>query len=76
MATEVEETIKRLQGHKGVIGVVILNNAGIPIKSTLDQEQTTKYAASLTQLATKARAVIRELDTQVQPYLYVCMYLC
>ena len=49
-----------------MIGVVIANSAGIPIRSTLDQEQTTKYAGSLTQLAAKARSVVRELDAQVK----------
>lgn len=28
-ATEVEETIKRIQAHKGVMGVVIVNHEGL-----------------------------------------------
>ena len=28
MATEVEETLKRLVGHKGVIGTVVVNKVG------------------------------------------------
>lgn len=62
---EVEETIKRIQGHKGVIGVVIVNSAGTPIKSTLDNDQTAKYSSLITQLAGKARSMVRELDSTV-----------
>ena len=36
MASEVEETLKRLVGHKGVVGTVVVNNEGVAIKSTLD----------------------------------------
>mmetsp|Transcript_7731 Transcript_7731/g.10676 ORF Transcript_7731/g.10676 Transcript_7731/m.10676 type:complete len:98 (-) Transcript_7731:43-336(-) len=61
--SEVEETIKRIQSHKGVLGVVVVNSAGIPIKTTLEPEQTTKYSGLLTELASKARSVVRTLDT-------------
>ncbi|KAI9193154.1 uncharacterized protein BJ171DRAFT_431706, partial [Polychytrium aggregatum] len=61
---EVEETIKRLAGHKGVEGVVIVNMEGIPIRTTLDNEKTVQYAALITQLSSKARSVVRDLDPQ------------
>jgi dynein light chain roadblock-type len=38
---------------------------GIPIRSTFDQEKTVQYAALITQLSSKARSVVRELDPQV-----------
>jgi len=60
--SEIEETIKRIQSHKGVIGVVVVNSSGVSIRSTLDREQTIKYSGLLTQLIGKARSVIRELD--------------
>ncbi|KAG4084582.1 roadblock-type dynein light chain [Neocallimastix lanati (nom. inval.)] len=62
--SEVEETIKRLQSHKGVEGIVIVNNDGIPIRSTLDNNLTVQYSALITQLASKARSVVRDLDPQ------------
>ena len=43
MASEVEETLKRLVGHKGVIGTIVVNNEGGPIKSTLDNATTVQY---------------------------------
>ena len=67
--SEVEETLKRLQAHKGVIGVVIVNQDGIPIRTTFDQAVTVQYAGLITQLCSKARSAVRELDPQVPPAL-------
>jgi dynein light chain roadblock-type len=63
-ATEVEETIKRITGHKGVIGLIVVNAEGIPIKTTLDNSTTTQYASLLQQLTSKARSVVRDIDPQ------------
>ncbi|ORZ40135.1 hypothetical protein BCR44DRAFT_50129 [Catenaria anguillulae PL171] len=64
LASEVEETLKRLSAHKGVQGIVIVNSEGIPIRSTLDNSLTVQYSALITQLASKARSVVRDLDPQ------------
>jgi dynein light chain roadblock-type len=37
MATEVEETLKRIQSHRGVKGILIVNSDGVPIRSNLSQ---------------------------------------
>ncbi len=62
MSSEVEETLKRLQSHKGVKGVLIMNSDGIPIRSSLSPEETENYAALVSQLAIKAGGVVRTLD--------------
>jgi len=62
MAAEVEETLKRIQSHKGVIGTIIINNEGVPIKTTLDSQLTVHYAALISQLTEKARSAVRDLD--------------
>jgi len=62
--SEVEETIKRIVGHKGVIGVIIVNNEGIPIKTTLDNSTTVQYAGLIHQLTAKARSTVRDIDPQ------------
>ncbi len=59
---EVEETIKRIQSHKGVVGVIIMDSEGHPIRSTLDNQTSQQYAALLQQLADKAKHVVKELD--------------
>lgn len=62
MSSEVEETLKRIQSHRGVKGVLILNNDGIPIRSNLSQEDTDTYAALISQLSFKANGIVRTLD--------------
>lgn len=62
MAQEVEETMKRIQSHKGVVGTIVVNVEGIPIKSTMDNTTTVQYAGLISQLSDKARTVIRDLD--------------
>ena len=68
--SEVEETLRRLKEHKGVIGVVIVNQDGVPIRTTLDQNDTVKYAGLITQLCSKARSAVRELDPTVRSHHY------
>ncbi|CAH1974887.1 unnamed protein product [Acanthoscelides obtectus] len=62
MSNEVEETMKRIQSHKGVVGAIVVNSEGIPIKTTLDNTTTVQYAGLISSLADKARSVVRDLD--------------
>mmetsp|Transcript_13900 Transcript_13900/g.33571 ORF Transcript_13900/g.33571 Transcript_13900/m.33571 type:complete len:99 (-) Transcript_13900:620-916(-) len=59
---DVEEAVKRLNSHKGVIGMLIINNDGIPIKTTLEPAETVQHAALITHFTAKAKSVIRALD--------------
>ncbi|XP_029358154.1 dynein light chain roadblock-type 1 [Echeneis naucrates] len=61
---EVEETLKRIQGQKGVQGIIIVNSEGIPIKTTLDNSSTVQYAGLIHQLVMKARSTVRDIDPQ------------
>jgi Roadblock/LC7 domain len=61
MSSEVEETLKRIQSHRGVKGVLILNQEGIPIRSNLNQEDTDTYAALISQLNFKVVFFIVQL---------------
>ena len=38
--------------------------SGVPIRSTLDAKSTLQYSALISQLAAKARSVVRDLDPQ------------
>ncbi|KAM6223805.1 dynein light chain roadblock-type 2 [Rhynchocyon petersi] len=62
--TEVEETLKRIQSHKGVIGTMVVNAEGIPIRTTLDNSTTVQYAGLLHQLTMKAKSTVRDIDPQ------------
>ncbi|PAA62027.1 hypothetical protein BOX15_Mlig002276g1, partial [Macrostomum lignano] len=57
------ETFKRILAHKGVVGVIIVNFDGIPIRSSFaDSSLTVQYCALIQQLAHKSRSAIRDLD--------------
>jgi len=60
--SDVEEVLKRVQSHKGVIGTIVINQDGIPIRTTLDNSTTVQYAGLLCQLTQKARGTVRDLD--------------
>jgi dynein light chain roadblock-type len=60
---EVDETLKRIQAQKGVTGVIIMDNLGRSIRSTLDDEATTKHTVLLRQLCDKSKSVTKELDS-------------
>ncbi|XP_061428022.1 LOW QUALITY PROTEIN: dynein light chain roadblock-type 1 [Lethenteron reissneri] len=62
--SEVEETLKRIQTHKGVIGTIVVNAEGIPIRTTLDNSTTVQYAGLIHQLTMKARSTVRDIDPQ------------
>ncbi|XP_068267425.1 dynein light chain roadblock-type 2-like [Nyctibius grandis] len=59
---EVEETLKRIQGHKGVIGTIVITAEGIPIRTTFDYSTTVQYAGLILELTMKARSTVKDLD--------------
>lgn len=59
---EVEQTIKRIDAHPGVIGSIITNAEGVAIRSTMDNTTTQLYLANCRSLAQMARCSIRDLD--------------
>jgi dynein light chain roadblock-type len=64
--SEIEDIVKRIHSHKGMKGLIIVNSEGIPIRDTFDEADrllTIQYAALITQMATKSRAAIKELDS-------------
>jgi len=64
MSSEIEETLKRIQGHKGVIGLIVINSEGIPVRTTMDNTTTVQYAGLMHSLATQARNCVRDTDPQ------------
>lgn len=60
----VDETFKRLQSHKGVLGVIVVNSDGIAIRTTFDNDLTVQYAALVSHFTVKARAAVRKLDAE------------
>jgi len=56
--------LKRISSHKGVIGCIVVNGEGIPIRTTLDNSSTVQYAGLLNQVTAKARSMVRDIDPQ------------
>lgn len=57
---QVEETVKRLASQKGVVGVLVVNSEGVPVRSTMEPEPSLQYGALAAQLASQARGLVRE----------------
>ena len=61
---EAEETFKRLIALPGVQGIMVMNSEGIPIRTTLPQNNTALVVGLLHGLLLKTKAAIKELDHQ------------
>ena len=61
---QVEDTLERIQSHKGVVGLVIVSEDGIPIRTTLDNSTTLQYVVMCNTLCGVARGVVRDTDPQ------------
>ncbi|XP_015374508.1 PREDICTED: dynein light chain roadblock-type 2-like [Diuraphis noxia] len=59
---EFEETLKRIQSQNGVIGVIVVNNNGDLITSTLDNRSSVNHAEMIMKLADNAKGFVRNLD--------------
>ena len=59
---DMDEVLKRIQTSRNVAGVMVINNEGIPLKSTLDSSTTVQYGGMGSDLATHARSIVRDLD--------------
>ena len=62
MSAEVETTLKRIQSHRGVQGIVIANHHGSVLKTTMTEEMGNKYGSLLSILAVKAKSVVRQIE--------------
>jgi dynein light chain roadblock-type len=60
--SEIEATVDRISKHPGVIGIMVLLNDGTVLRSTFNNEETTKYSKILLPFAQLAIASIRDVD--------------
>ncbi|CAO0800675.1 unnamed protein product [Mucor circinelloides] len=64
MTIDVDETLKRISSKKGVKAVVILNNEGQAIRSTMDHDITKQYGQLISSLVQQTRTTVATLDDQ------------
>jgi dynein light chain roadblock-type len=61
--SEAEQCIKRIQSHKGVKRVFVINARGQTIRSSLnDPEEERRYAGLISELTKKTQSMVRELN--------------
>ena len=61
-AQVVDETIKRISSHKGILGSVIVNADGIPLKSSFENAVAVNYAALVSHLVMKTKSAVKQLS--------------
>ncbi|KAI8344499.1 hypothetical protein BC941DRAFT_365899 [Chlamydoabsidia padenii] len=64
VSAEMEETIKRISGRKGVKGVLIMNHAGQTIRTSMDPELTKLYAMQYSPLVKQTQATVSTIDEE------------
>jgi len=47
-----------------VIGVIVINSEGIPVRTTMDNSTTVQYAGLMHSLAAQAKNCVRDTDPQ------------
>lgn len=65
---EVEERILRIKNHRGVIGLLIVDENGKVLRTTMNTQDKDnnpiQIAKKVVELAKKARSVVRDIDPQ------------
>ena len=59
---EVEETLRRINAHKGVLGVIIISPEGQPIRTTLEDKIAKILCDGLPPIFRQCRSAVRTLD--------------
>jgi hypothetical protein len=67
--------MKRIQSHRGVEGILIINNDGVALKSTMTAEQTSQYSAEMSRVRSAAQDHPHQFQFNALPSL-VALQLC
>jgi len=60
--SEVEQTLRRIEGNKSVVGTLVLDGKDKVIHSHFKSADPSKYAEKLPPLIDRARCIVRDLD--------------
>lgn len=61
-SSTVDDMLKRLNQYSGVVGYVVFNADTIPVKTNLDPALSVQYAGHISQLVSRARTVVKQLE--------------
>ena len=56
--------MNRIKTHKGVIGVIIVNQKGVAIRTTMDQTKTIDYGSLINQFTTNSQKAIKNMHPE------------
>ncbi|CAL8104411.1 unnamed protein product [Calicophoron daubneyi] len=59
---EIVQQIERIQNHKNVQGLILVNAEGNPVRSNLDNSTSLQYTRHMEELKTITEHVVRDLD--------------
>lgn len=63
MALEIDERLKKILTQPGVVGYVVINHEGLPMKTSLtDEALAVQYAALSTRFVAKLKQAMRSID--------------
>lgn len=62
--TEVDQVLRRIQGHPGVMALMLTNRDGLALRSNVDINTTKNYAVHYGNLIEMAKSAVRDLDPQ------------
>jgi len=62
MSENTEETLKRIQSHNGVVGLIVSSKDGIPFRTTMDNSTTVQFCGQFGPLTKLAHESIRDID--------------
>uniref|UniRef100_A0A8C6SB92 Dynein light chain roadblock n=1 Tax=Neogobius melanostomus TaxID=47308 RepID=A0A8C6SB92_9GOBI len=69
----VEETLRRIEAHDGVVGTIVVNPEGLPIRTTMENSTTAHIAGLLRNFTMKAWSTVRDIDpTNGLTYIRIC----
>ena len=64
MSQKVQDTLNRINTHKGVKGVIIVNSKGIAIESTMNQSDTINFGSLISTFTAKATMTVKSLHPE------------
>ena len=63
-ASQASEILDRIQHHKGVRGVIVVNSDSMSVRSTMDNSATVQYIGMAKTLTTMSRSLVRDINPQ------------
>jgi len=64
MSQKVQDTLNRINTHKGVKGAMIVNTKGIAIETTMSNADTIEYGSLISQFTTNVSLAIKSIHAE------------